>query len=62
MILEDYRTFTTEFLLDLLARKTEKLTQLMADKRLSQEYEDVKWTIIFIQSLIALRQDNSMTA
>jgi hypothetical protein len=61
MIFEDYNRLTTEALIDLLAHETSKFTQLMADKQFSQEYEEMKGTIKFIQDIIESRKGTTIT-
>lgn len=44
-------------LVDLLAQKTEKFTQLMADKKFDEEYEKYKEDIKLIQTAILSRKE-----
>jgi hypothetical protein len=44
-------------LVDLLAQKTEKITQLLVEKRFNEEYESCKEDIKQIQAAIAYRKE-----
>jgi len=57
----DYHSMVTPMVVDLLARKTEKFTQLMAAREFTLEYEQLKETISQLQAVIASRNSVPIT-
>jgi len=51
----------TANLVDLLAQETQRFTQLMAENRFSQEYEECKGVIHQIQAVIESRRKEAIT-
>jgi len=54
-----YQNMSLEELVDLLAQKTQKFTQLLVDKNFNDEYKESKETIQQIVSEIELRKGSS---
>lgn len=52
----DYQMMSTANLVDLLAQETEKFTQLMMDRKYSDEYEYLKSRVQQIQAIIEMRR------
>jgi RNAse (barnase) inhibitor barstar len=55
----EYQTMNTDALVDILARETQKFTQLMAVKNYSQEYMECKEIIQMIQEVLERRKELS---
>lgn len=60
-MLPDYKNMSTESLMELLARETEKLTELLAGKKFDAEYEKCKEGIKQMQVIIDIRKGISAT-
>jgi len=60
-MLPDYQNMSTESLMELLARETEKLTDLLARKKFDAEYEKCKNGIKQIQVIIDIRKGIAAT-
>ena len=52
-----YQNFTMEELVDLLAQKTQKFTQLLVEKNFKGEYQEYKEAIRTILAEIELRKE-----
>ena len=61
-MLPDYQNMSTESLMELLARETEKLTELLAGKKFDAEYEKCKDGIKQIQVIIDIRKGIAATS
>ena len=59
-MLQDYKKLSTEELVDLLAQKTQKITQLLVVKTFDEEYKESKNTIQQILAEIELRKKSSI--
>ena len=57
--MNEFQNFETPVLLDLLARHTQRLTELFIDNNLSEEYQDCKKMIIELQSEITRRKNSA---
>lgn len=55
----EYQTMSTDALVDILARETQKFTQLMAAKNFSQEYMECKEIIQMVQEVLEGRKELS---
>ena len=58
-MIEDRQNMTTEQLVDILAQKTEKFTQLMVFKNFGDEYVECKAAIQQILTEIELRKEST---
>ena len=58
---EDFQNMTMEQLVDILAQKTEKFTQLMVYKSFGDEYKECKEEIQHILAEIDLRKASTIT-
>lgn len=59
-MMEDLQKFTMDQLVDILAQKTQKFTQLLAYKDFGNEYKKCKETIQQILSEIEIRKETSI--
>ena len=57
-MLPDYKKLSTEELVDLLAQKTQKITQLLVVKTFDEEYKESKNAIQQILAEIELRKES----
>ena len=56
-----FQNMSMEELVDILAQKTQKFTQLLVEKRFNGDYLDSKQTIQQILAEIELRRENSLS-
>jgi hypothetical protein len=59
-MIENSQNMTTEELVDILAQKTQKFTQLLVYKDFGNEYKDCKETIRQILAEIELRKETTL--
>ena len=59
-MIEDHRNMTMEELVDILAQKTQKFTQLLVYKDFGNEYKECKQAIQQILTEIELRKGNNI--
>lgn len=57
----DYKNMTTSHLVDLLSQKTKKFTQLLTEKKFTEEYKEYKNAIQQILSEIEFRKQNTIS-
>lgn len=60
-MLTDYKYLTTSILVDLLARETLNLTQLLSHKKFDHEYEKSKDILKRIQKVIRSRDESTLS-
>ena len=58
-MISPYQNMSLEELVDLLAQKTQKYTQLLVEKQFNEEYRESKETIQQILSEIELRKETA---
>jgi hypothetical protein len=58
---EDLQNLDTATILGMLAQKTERFTQLFADKMFNEEYEALKQMIEMIQAELNMRHDSNQS-
>lgn len=56
---DDLQNLDTATIVDMLAQKTERYTQLLSEKMLNEEYEELKKTIELIQEELTLRHQSN---
>ena len=57
----NFTEMPNDMLVDLLAQETEKFSQLMAEKRFSDEYYESKNIILQLQAVIESRKQQTMS-
>jgi hypothetical protein len=57
--MNEFQNFETSVLLDLLARHTQRLTELFIDNNLNEEYKGCKEMILELQSEITRRKNST---
>jgi hypothetical protein len=58
--MNEFQNFETSVLVDLLARHTQRLTELFSHSHLTPEYEDCKKMILELQSEIIRRKNETL--
>jgi hypothetical protein len=60
-MIQDYQNMTMEELVDILAQKTQKITQLLVEKKFDDEYKQCKEDIQQILAQIELKKESDQT-